>query len=219
MVALPSLKLYPDSATYFSDADQSSANITVLKNKITSQIYNTIFSHFHQGAYHHTIANILWEKRILHQYATNPYFRVDATGKMFLEPELIYSVLVDLATSVSPADTSTIPDPFLSNLISSCVSGIMTHLSPLETPNNSGAMFKFAVTRIVKESVVVLLKLRRCDARYTVFLPKEGDPFDSLRMSTINHGNVVAFSWGVGWEKKKDDGEDVVKILAQVWVK
>ncbi|KAJ3121132.1 hypothetical protein HK098_003953 [Nowakowskiella sp. JEL0407] len=215
--ANPEAKLIPDYLVV-PKAEETSANIAALKCLISVTIHNTIFLHFKKD-YHHTMATILWEKQILHRYTSNPYYRVDSTGKMFLEPELIYAILVDLAEYAQPPDVSKIPDPFLANLINACSSTVMEHLAPLATPLNSTSMFKFAVTRIIKEAVMVTIKLKRYDARYTAFLPIQGAEFDDKRMSRINFGERVAFCWSSGWEKVKDDGEEnVVKVLAEVWV-
>ncbi|KAJ3122142.1 hypothetical protein HK098_003088 [Nowakowskiella sp. JEL0407] len=197
--------------------DDKTVNIAALKSLITVEIHNTIFHHFAHN-YHHTIAGVLWEKRILHKHVDNPDYRIDPTGRMILEPEAIYSILIDEANSVTPADVSKIPDPLISNKINTAVSNIMEHLSPLSTPSSSPSMFKFAVKRIVREAILLVLKLKQVDSRYRAFLPKSGEPFNEEKMSRINTGERVAFCWGSGWKKDGVEGRSVIKVLAQVWV-
>ncbi|KAJ3121131.1 hypothetical protein HK098_003952 [Nowakowskiella sp. JEL0407] len=212
--ANPDASLIPGDVTV-TDSDKTSASVAALKSVVSDALHNTIFSHF-SPAYATTIAGILWDRRILHQYAGNPEYRVDAFGKMFLEPEHVYSLLLHLIETTNPPDIQKIPDPFIANLVNTCVSQIMPHFTPLATPSNSVAMYKFAVTKIVKEAVVLAIKLKKTDARYGSFIPLRGEKFDSKRMSKINDGERVAFCWGSGWEKV--GGEAVVKVLAQVWV-
>ncbi|KAJ3122140.1 hypothetical protein HK098_003086 [Nowakowskiella sp. JEL0407] len=215
--ANPTALIYP-STLRIPNGEEAPANIAYLKGIISISIYHSIFKYFDED-YHNSIAKLLWSNRILNRYVNNPNFRIDPSMTMILEPERIYEVLLDLTEVSSPPDIFKIPDPNLKERVNDCVNKIMRYLTPLETDLNTGSMYKFAVTKIVKESVTTVLKLKRSDCRYTAYIPKRGDMFDEQRMSRINSGEKVLFVWGVGWEKITEESESIVKVLAQVWVK